>query len=394
MSLNAESICALYVHVPFCRRKCRYCDFYSVPVDDALADRYLAAVARELRWGQDLLAGPLSSIFLGGGTPNAMGPTRLKQLLADLAPHASQTTEFSVELNPVAVDANLADILIASGVNRVSMGVQSFLDNDLQLLGRLHTAQQASSSVAALAQAGLDNLGVDLIYGLPGQTLDTWRESLTQALDLPIAHLSCYALSFEAGSELWNDRRDGRVKDMPDQQQRQCYDLAVELAGAAGVARYEISNFARPGRACRHNLTYWHNQPYLGIGPAAASHVGGQRITNGPDLLSWLDAVEAGQRPPCHTERLTGREAIAETLMLGLRLLDGVDRRALAQRFGIDPVEALPESFGRYSRQGLIHLGEDRIRVAPDAFFVIDTILADLLAEAHAHRASQSPPAP
>ncbi len=394
MTPSAEPIRALYVHVPFCRRKCRYCDFYSEPVEDALADRYLAAVLTELQPGKALLARPLSSIFLGGGTPNALGPDRLRQLLAGLAPYVAEATEFSIELNPVAVDDELAEILIAAGVNRVNVGVQSFRNNDLKLLGRLHAAEQALSSVAILDQAGLDNLGLDLIYGLPGQTLDTWREGLTQALGLPIAHLSCYALSFEPGTGLWNDRRDGRVQEMPDHQQRPCYDLAVELAEAAGLRRYEISNFARPGRQCRHNLTYWRNQRYLGVGPAAASYVDGRRSTNDPDLRTWLAAIEAGRRPPGRTERLTGREAIAETLMLGLRLLEGVDRPALARRFGLDPVDALPESFGRYGRQGLIRICDDRIRVAPDAFFVIDTILADMLAEAHAHPSSQTPPHP
>jgi len=373
---------ALYVHVPFCLAKCRYCDFYSRPIHPTNADRYTAAITRQLRG----LAAPhpLATVFLGGGTPTALGVERLGEILDALAPLRDGHTEFSVEANPGAFDEPLARRMIEAGVNRANIGVQSFQPLELAMLGRVHDAAAARQAVAVARNAGFANIGIDLMYGLPGQTLTSWLDSLRQAFDLGVEHLSGYALSLEPGTPLHADWRAGAVAEMDESLQRELYDAMIEQAGAAGLTQYEISNFARAGFECRHNLTYWHNQPYVGLGPAAASYVGGVRRTNRPDLAAWSAAVLADKPPPADEERLPPRQTMAETLMLGFRLRAGVDRSAFASRFGLDMLTAFPRTLPRYIDQGALLLEATHIRVARWALFGTDTILADIVEEGRA----------
>lgn len=372
---------ALYVHVPFCRAKCCYCDFYSLVADPASARRYVQAVRRELALHRGRLAQPLASAFLGGGTPSALPADALDELLALAGSLCDRRTEFTVEVNPGTVDAALAGLLTARGVNRVSVGAQSFDPAELRLLGRIHDAAQVRSTVRLLRDHGIDNYGLDLIYGVPGQGVESWRRTLEQALELEIQHLSCYALSFESGTPLEADLRAGRVQEVDEAVQRECYELAIDLAARAGLEHYEISNFARPGRRCLHNLTYWHNLPYVGLGPGSASYLDGLRWTNAPDLVSYVESLEAGAAPACSSERLAGRRHQAETAMLELRLIEGVDRSAFRSRFGADIVEVFGATVSRYASQGALVVTPDRVRLDRRALFVADTILADLVGE-------------
>ena len=369
------------MHVPLCLRKCRYCDFYSVPVEGSAASAYVEAAGKELALRGAVLRAPLASAFLGGGTPTVLGPGPLAGLLSAVAPLAGPQTEFTVEANPGTVTPSIADVLVRSGVNRMSLGAQSFEAGELRTLGRAHTAEDVTAAVRTLRAAGIRNLGLDLIYGIPGQTLPSWTASLKAALDLGLEHLSCYALSVEEGTPLWRDVRAGLTAPMDDSLQKECYRAAIEAAAREGLEHYEISNFARPGRRCRHNLTYWHNEPYLGIGPAAASYVGGVRRTNRPDLEAYLRAVGAGEDPPHEEERLGKRMTMAETMMLGLRLIEGVARAGFAARFGPDATEAFPVSLNRHRELGSLLVSGTHIRVAPDALFVCDEVLADIIAE-------------
>ncbi|HOF17560.1 MAG TPA: radical SAM family heme chaperone HemW [Phycisphaerae bacterium] len=373
---------ALYVHVPVCLSKCRYCDFYSRVVSADGARRFVQAVRIELDTCNSLLAKPLATIYVGGGTPTALDGPLLAELLGALKPLAGGQTEFTVEANPGTLDDRKADVLAGAGVNRASLGVQSFHPDELRRLGRIHTPDQARQAVAALRRAGVGNLSLDLMYALPGQTLETWTDSLRQALDLQPQHLSCYALSFEPGTPLHEDLAAGKVREMDEDLQRDCYDAARHLTAEAGLAQYEISNFARAGLECRHNLTYWRNEPYLGVGPAAASYLDGSRRTHAADLSAYVEAILAGRECPGESERLVGRAEMAETLMLGLRLTAGIDRAAFAARFGSDPAEAFPRSFARYRSLGAVQITPGRIAIAPDFLFVANEVLADLLAEA------------
>jgi len=373
---------AAYVHVPFCARKCPYCDFYSVPFGPDAAGAYVRAAPAELAVHRHELAAPLASVFLGGGTPTVLGPELLAELLGHLRPWIGPHTEVTIEANPGTVDAATADALVAGGVNRVSLGVQSFQDEDLCRLGRIHTAAEAREAVSLLRRAGIGNLGLDLMYGVPGQTTASWGASLAEALGLRPEHLSCYALSFEPGTRLAADLRAGRVEEMDAAVQEACYRQAIDACREAGMEHYEISNFAAAGRRCRHNLTYWRNEPYLGIGPAAASYLGGVRRMNLPDLGAYLVAVSGGHRPPATREKLTGRSAMAETVMLALRLREGLCRADFRQRYGRDVGEVFPRSILRHKELGTLEATAGHLRIAEEALFVSDTILADILAEA------------
>ena len=373
---------ALYVHVPFCVRKCRYCDFYSRPYADAAARQYLGAVLPELHRQRRHLTHPLASAYIGGGTPTSLDPELLHELLSAVRPLVGEATEFSVEANPCTLTPPIADALAACGVNRVTLGAQSFEAAELETLGRSHTADETATATRRLRRAGIGSLGLDLIYGIPGQTVESWGRSLAAALALRPAHLSCYALSFEPGTPLEADLRAGRVREMDEAEQRACYAAAIKAAGSAGLEHYELSNFARPGRRCVQNLAYWHNQAYVGVGPGAASFLNGRRWTNRPDLAAYVAALGNGRLPPAESERLTGRSAMAEALMLALRLIEGADRRAFAARYGGDPVQAFPLCLARYADLGAVIITSSHVRLAPEALFVADTILADLLAEA------------
>ncbi len=372
---------ALYVHVPFCPAKCRYCDFYSLPAAEHAARGYVDAALTELRRRRGDLTVPLESVFVGGGTPTALPPGQLARLLEALAPLIDASTEVSVEANPGTVDRTVAALLADRGVTRVNIGVQSFDASELALLGRVHDADGAGRAVADLRAVGITNLGMDLIYGIPGQTLSTWRSSVAAATALAPEHLSCYALSFEAGTPLARDLAAGRLAAMDEAEQEACYRHAIAAAGSAGLEHYEIANFARPGRRCRHNLTYWRNRPYVGLGPAAASYVGGVRRTTIADLWAWQEALARGAEPPGTSERLTGRAAMAETVMLALRLGEGVNRRAFARRYGLDVLDAFAGSLAGHVEAGRVEIDPARVRLASAWLFLADSVLADVVTD-------------
>jgi len=382
VELSSSRAAALYMHVPFCASKCGYCDFYSLVFNRDLADGFVRAAAAELSAGAEGLFVPLESVFIGGGTPTVLGAELLEALLRGVGPLIADDTEFTVEANPEPLGPSIPELLVAGGVNRVNLGVQSFREDELRVLGRMHSPSAAGRAVAALRKAGIVNVAVDLIYGIPNQTMASWLDSLDKAIQLGIDHLSCYCLSFEPGTPLGADLAAGRLREMPEQLQRDCYYAAIEVAARAGLEHYEKSNFARPGRRCRHNLTYWHNRPYLGVGPGAASYIGGVRRMNLPDLEQYVRAILNGRPCPASAERLTGRAAMAETLMLALRLTEGADRPAITARFGADPVDAFASSIGRYAKAAALEISDARIRISRRALFVADSILADIVAEA------------
>ncbi len=378
----AELAGALYIHVPFCLAKCRYCDFYSLAGAAGQEHAYVAGIANELSARRDRLRRPLDSVFIGGGTPTCLPAEPLADLLACTADYIDDRTEFSIEANPATLTAEVADLLIAGGVNRVNIGVQSFIDAELKIIGRLHTAGQARQAIELCRRAGLDNIGLDLIFALPGQTLATWQESLDAALALAPAHLSCYGLTYEPHTPLAGDLAAGRVAQMHEDQQCDCYYAAVSAAGAGGLAQYEISNFARPGRQCAHNLTYWHNRPYVGLGPAAAGYLDGERWTNAADLPAWQQAVSAHQPAPHTSETLPPPRHMAETVMLALRLTEGIDRRQFARRFGVDVVAAFARPINRYAELGALELSPTHLRLSLQGLILADTVLADIIADA------------
>ncbi len=344
---------SLYIHVPFCRAKCAYCDFNSYPGQQEIFEDYVTALIGEMAQ-----AGPgrVRTIYVGGGTPTVLPLSLLARILAGarrafaVAPDA----EVSVEANPGTVGVETLAGLRELGVNRLSLGVQSFDDAELRLLGRIHTATEAVAAVAAARQAGFDNLNLDLIYGLPDQRPDAWASSLERALALQPEHLSLYALSVEEGTPLAASIAGGRLPAPDPDRAAEMYELAEEILADAGYVHYEISNWARTAaHRCRHNLTYWRNEPYLGIGAGAHSWAAGRRWANVARPAEYVARVVAGARPIDSEEEIDLPLEMGETMIMGLRLLDeGVAAGRFQARFGLD----LDQQFGLDLAQ-LVDLG-------------------------------------
>jgi len=314
----------LYIHVPFCRSKCAYCAFYSTTVGPP-AD-FFSNLIRELRLR--LPAAVPETVYLGGGTPTALGVQQLAvlaQALRRMWPgDCFRPAEWTVETTPVLLTPELARQLRRDGVTRLSIGAQSFDDATLQLLGRSHRADDVHSALQNARAAGFDNLGLDLIAAVPGVTPAIWRKTIETALSLEPQHISVYTLSLEPGTPLAKAVAAGRFEMPSDDDQLAALDLAEEMLTSVGYERYEISNYARPGYACQHNLAVWRGEDFLGLGPAASSRESLRRRTNHPDLQAWSGALQQGKPPPADEEILTAAEDRNERLLTGLRLAEGM----------------------------------------------------------------------
>lgn len=362
----------LYIHVPFCERKCAYCDFYSLPRREEDMDAYVSALRAQLS-GTDFSGYEADTVYFGGGTPSHLGPRRLTALLeaAFTACPPAPGAEVTFEANPdSAADAKALSDLRRAGFDRVSLGMQSADDGELKALGRVHTMAQVRASVGAVREAGFDNLSLDLIYGLPGQSLSRWRENLSAAAALGPEHLSCYGLKAEEGTPLYA-RRD----TLPDDDtQADMYLEAVDLLERRGYRQYEISNFAKPGRESRHNLKYWTLGEYAGFGPGAHSDFRGVRYAWSRDL----DAFLRGDQLLSEAQRVTPEGREEEWLMLSLRLARGLDPADYEARFSRPFGRFLP--FLRRCREAGYAVREaDRWRLTPRGFLVSNQIIGELL---------------
>jgi oxygen-independent coproporphyrinogen-3 oxidase len=279
----------LYIHIPFCLKKCNYCDFYSLPVQTGILQRYVRAVVKELELrARDVEDRRIKSVYLGGGTPSLLSPSELSLIInsINLNWDLDNEAEVSLEANPASLNGKALEFIHKAGFNRISLGVQSFQDRDLQILGRSHSSQEAWQSIELIKNSGFSNLNLDLIYGIPGQTIDKWQETLAQALDARPAHLSVYLLQLDEEVPLSRYIKAGHYQLCDEDTEAQMYQLAIQMIEKAGLFQYEISNFARPGYECQHNLGYWKANEYLGIGPGAVSFQGNRRYINKKNLLS------------------------------------------------------------------------------------------------------------
>ncbi len=373
---------ALYVHVPFCETKCSYCDFYSLPGGRRGREpaAYLDALDRELALRAPPGFAP-ETVFVGGGTPTVLSAEELARLGRILRERAdlSRLREWTVEANPGTLDAARVDALLAAGVDRVSVGVQSFDDRVLRSVGRIHDAAQARAAVRDLRAAGVPRVSVDLLFAVPGQGMDTFARDLDEAVALGTDHLSCYGLLYEEGTTMLARERRGLVRREDEGLERAMLLSARRRLAAAGFRAYEISNFARPGEECLHNLVYWRNGPYLGVGVSAASYLGGVRSSNPRDLRAWTERVERGEDPASESERLDARGRLGETIMLGLRLDEGVRFDDLAARTGLDPRPLFAPLLRRLEAAGLVTIDRDCLRLTDDGIPVADAIITEFL---------------
>ena len=362
----------LYIHVPFCKQKCVYCDFYSLPRREEDMDAYAAALRAQL-FETDFSGFQADTIYFGGGTPSYLGPRRLTALLETVSaacPIASGA-EITFEANPdSAADAGDLSALRLAGFNRISLGMQSADDGELRAVGRVHTMAQVRSAVEAVRKAGFDNLSLDLIYGLPDQDLSRWRKNLAAAVELNPEHLSCYGLKAEPGTPLYA-RRDA----LPgDEAQAEMYLETVDFLEGRGWQQYEISNFAKPGRESRHNLKYWALGEYAGFGPGAHSDFRGVRYAWARDFEAFL----RGDRILSETQRMTPRDRAAEWLMLSLRLTQGLDPDIWETRFGRPFAPFLP-FLERCAAAGYALREGSRWHLTPQGFLVSNQIIGELL---------------
>ena len=370
----------IYIHIPFCRSKCDYCDFYSLAGREDQMDRYQKALLAHLKETAPLAQGyPVDSIYFGGGTPSYYGAKRIKELLAHLSKlfQVEKDAEITVECNPDSVDLKSLRILRKAGVNRLSMGMQSAQEEELRAIHRIHTPQQTNQAVEAARKAKFTNLSLDLIYGLPGQTTESWKATVEHALSLIPQHLSCYGLKVEEGTPLARRVAEGEV--LPDDdQQADLYLWTVGRLERAGLPQYEISNFAKPGYESRHNLRYWLTRPYIGFGPGAHSDFGGRRYSFVRDLDAYIRGVLEGGDIIDSSELIPQRERCGEYLMLRLRTVQGVDGREYRHTYFMDfaPLEA---RLREVAAQGWAEEADGRWRLTPKGFLVSNQLIGDLL---------------
>jgi oxygen-independent coproporphyrinogen III oxidase len=370
---------AIYVHLAFCPYVCPYCDFAKWAYDDTSAERYLRALDAEIAAAPPLTG---TTLFFGGGTPNAYQAHALAALTTRLRERFALPAgaEITSELNPDRALIEGFPLLRAAGINRLSIGVQSFEPSELRALGRRHSPDDVAETVRRARDAGFDNLNLDLMFGVPTQTEAAWERSLAAAIALGVEHVSTYGLTIEAGTPYarWQAREPGAFFD--DEREARLYELAIDRLTAAGYEHYEISNFARPGFRCAHNANYWRNGTYLGLGVGAASYLEGVRSTHTRDREAYEAAALAGLPIPGETEELVGDQRTGEAAMLALRTSEGVDVDLFRERYGIDVLTHYDRVIADFVDAGLLAVDRRHVRLTRRGRFIANDVCAAFLA--------------
>ena len=379
---------AMYIHIPFCARKCPYCSFFSVASKNAgLHEKYVKVLRQQILQMADDVPKErvdLRTIFLGGGTPTALAPDQLATLLTDCLAyfhHAlpAQDMEISIEANPATVDLAGLKVLRWAGFNRLSIGVQSLNDFELRRLGRLHSTNEAIQTVRSARQAGFTNINIDLMYGLPGQSPVDWENNLQRALDLKPEHLALYELTIEEDTPFADQLAKGAMKLPEEEQIIDMLEITGQLTVQAGLKRYEISNYARPGFECRHNLTYWRNEDYLGLGAGAVSCLASLRQQAIRNIPEYIRIIEGKKSVFINSERLDRETRFRETMIMALRMTEGINIEKTRQRFGLDPTTYYGETLGRLIRTGMIRRTATHIRLSERGLLLANQVMRELV---------------
>lgn len=370
----------IYVHIPFCLHRCHYCDFNTYEGLEALRAPYVDAVVTEVE-RSDEADRPATSIFFGGGTPTLLSPAQLGRILdaIDRRSGIASGAEITSEANPETIDEPYLRELLAAGFNRLSIGVQSLAPGVLERLGRTHSAGTALRALRAARAAGFTELNADLIYGSPWETESDWASSLAGVIDVAPDHISAYSLMVEEGTPLHTLVASGRIPDVDPDVQAARYEVAQEALGAAGYHRYEVSNWSEPGRASRHNVLYWSAGDYAGFGAGAHSHVDGRRWWTKKLPRDYIGAVTQGGTTVAGEETLIGDARAGEALMLGLRLVSGIDTRAFSERFGTDAITSRDAELRSLESAGLVERTGGMLRLKPAATLLANDVLCRLL---------------
>ena len=368
-----------YVHIPFCTQICYYCDFSKVFIKNQPVDAYLEHLIQETRSYE---IGKLRTLYIGGGTPTALSAQQLAYLLTELPKvmDLSEVEEFTIEANPGDLDPDKIAILKESQVNRVSLGVQTFDNKMLKKIGRSHQEQDIYDNIRHLKQAGFDNISIDLIYALPGQTMDQVKENVAKAIDLDIPHMSLYSLILENQTVFMNRMRRGKLPLPKEELEAEMFEYIIEELEKAGFEHYEISNFSKPGFESRHNLVYWDNAEYYGLGAGASGYVDGIRYKNHGPIRHYLEAVEAG-KARITEEHLTLEEKMEEELFLGLRKKTGVSKARFEEKFGISFDQRYGQVVASLTEQGLLVPDDKQVRMTKRGLFLGDTVAEKFILE-------------
>lgn len=373
---------AVYVHIPFCVNKCNYCDFPSYPVAGMDVQEYLEAIGVEMEMYREEVAGrEISTLYIGGGTPSILSGAQLQFFFSLIESRFSLETgaEVSFEANPGTVSLEKLELLKALGVNRLSLGVQSLNEGLLRRLGRIHTPEQAVQAYELARRAGFANINLDLMHGLPGQAEETWEDTLRAVVDLKPEHLSAYGLIIEEGTAFGREWLEGSLV-IPDEEIRAgMFRRTRESLISHGYNHYEISNYALPGRECRHNKVYWRNEPYLGFGAGAASYWQGMRRTNHADVKRYLDDLKTGRRPEADAEKPDTHQQMAETMFLGLRLLEGVECSRFAERFAQELERVYGSQINSLVSKGLLARDSLAVKLTEDGMLLANEVFCEFL---------------
>lgn len=372
----------MYVHVPFCEKKCSYCDFYSLESTQHI-DRFVDTVVAELnlRAAGPHAKEPITSIFFGGGTPSLLQPSQLAAILDTITSHWSiaSDAEITMECNPGTVTLDNLRGYASSGVNRLSFGVQSFIAEELAFLQRIHTADEAVEAMDLARSAGFSNVNMDLMFALPPQTLESLATSLERMIALQPDHISAYSLIYEHGTPLYAQLKKGLVQPLPDDMDAEMYATVIRTLTAAGYHQYEVSNFSRPGKRCQHNLTYWHAQPYWAVGPSAHGYVNNTRYWNIRSLTAWTQQVHRGELPQANSELLEEKERLSERVFLSLRA-DGLDIEALRREFRVDVRVALQPDLTWWMEAHMMYDSGTHLSLTSEGYRVCDDITLKAIA--------------
>jgi len=366
---------ALYIHIPFCSKKCLYCDFYSSPYSEDLAGAYLGVILRQI----EKLDQDFSSIYIGGGTPSVLNQEMLDKLLKVLKRPIEKDLEFTIEVNPESVDEEKFRLFTDKGMNRISIGVQSFDDKKLKALGRIHDAKQAIKAIELSKDAGFKNISIDMIFGLSGEDLNTWQADLERAAGCGVQHISSYSLSYEKDAPLFKMKEKGSIVPLDDETMAMMYKHTMSYLPGKGFEHYEVSNFAKPGFECRHNLNYWDNNPYIGLGPSAVSYIGGIRSENVKDVKDYIDRFNKGMDPAISREELPPVLMAKETASVKIRTKEGINYDWFKDKTGFGFLELEKEALEGLAEQGLIEYNEKSARLTDKGFLFSDTVSSALV---------------
>jgi oxygen-independent coproporphyrinogen-3 oxidase len=368
---------SVYIHIPFCLAKCHYCGFNSQPLEQpAGLKKYFRALAREIA-GRRTEIKDIKTIYFGGGTPTIASAALIGKVLKELRSWPADA-ELTIEANPGTVTLEKLKALREMGFNRLSLGVQSFNDDRLKQIGRVHTARQAVKAFELGAKAGFANISLDLIYALPGQSLGDWKKDLAKALSLEPRHLSLYSMTYEENTEFRRQKAEGRIIPCGEELEAEMYLEAVDRLDRAGLKRYEISNFARKGYCSRHNINYWRAGDYLGFGAGAHSHRGGKRWSNVKNSERYVRSINNGKSPAGFRETISPEQQRFEALFLGLRMAAGIEIKSYQRRFGRSPLEHKPQVWLRWKERGWAEWDGRNLRLTPQGLLLADGLAVEL----------------